>query len=313
MLQELTLEGIVMRKFISSLFIFALAVPSIADTNNANGTTSRPYFKTGQELRYRIDASGHQIVLGSFLPNGIGEEKYESHATLVIKVLKSDAQSSTLLWTYDRLAVEFESPVDPRRFDSDQSLEEDKNGNKYSKAFAQVVRPVVGSPITVQLDADHQVVSVSGNSKLMPTADPLHAGWLMPLIGTDGIKNIASTLFVLGTDVNAASNGDQWSKLIRFDAPMIGEMETTIVHKLLAKTDEEAMIATSSTLAPKSAAKVGAYSLSIDHQQNFGLLRWDLKKDKIRSFETHSVIASSLLSGAGQFMLTFVQRIATAD
>lgn len=301
-----------MRTLVKTLFILALSTPTLAGTTSVSDP-GNPAFTTDQELSFRIDASGHQIVLGSFVKGGIGEEKYESHALLNIKVIKTNVSSTTLRWTYDHLAIEFESPVDPRRFDSDQPIEQDKQGNKYSRAFSKVVRPVVGSPITVELNADREVVAVSGNSELMPTADPLHSGWLMPLIGTDGIKTMVNTLFVLGTDKNTLNNGDRWSKSVRSEAPMIGETETKIDHKLLATTENEAIIATTSTLNVIADNKDSPLALVIDHQRNFSLLRWDLNADRARSVETHSVFASSLASGAGRFIVTFMQRISAVE
>lgn len=301
-----------MRTLVKTLFILALSTPTLAGTTSVSDPRN-PAFTTDQELSFRIDASGHQIVLGSFVKGGIGEEKYESHALLNIKVIKTNVSSTTLRWTYDHLAIEFESPVDPRRFDSDQPIEQDKQGNKYSRAFSKVVRPVVGSPITVELNADREVVAVSGNSELMPTADPLHSGWLMPLIGTDGIKTMVNTLFVLGTDKNTLNNGDRWSKSVRSEAPMIGEMETKIDHKLLATTENEAIIATTSTLNVIADNKDSPLALVIDYQRNFSLLRWDLNADRAHSVETHSVFSSSLASGAGRFIVTFMQRISAVE
>ena len=302
-----------MRIVVLTVLILAVSIPAVAGTTGANKLRKPVCFVPNQELRYQIDASGHQIVLGSFVKGGIGEEKYDSHALLRIEVIKTDADSTTLRWTFDRLAIEFESPVDPRRFDSDQPVAQDNRGNEYSKAFARVVRPVVGSPIIVTLDANRDVVAVTGNQKLMPMADPLHSGWLMPLIGTDGIKSMVSTLFVLGADRKSLDDGFRWSKSLRSEVPMLGETETKIDHKLLAKTDDEAIIATSSTLKMKSANADSPFGLSIDHQQNFSLLRWDLNTDRARSVEAHSVFGSSLLSGGGRFLVTYLQRIGAVE
>lgn len=293
--------------------VITLALPALGSPPDTDQAHQPQGFVVDQQFEYRIDSSGHQIVLGAFLPNGIAEEEYESHASLKIQVLEADDAHTKLSWTYERLAIEFASPVDPRRFDSDQPVAEDTTGNEYSRAFAKVIRPVVGAPIIVELNAAREVVSVSGHDALMPTADPVHAGWLMPLIGTDGIKSMTNTLFVLGADEDSLSPGDQWTKRVISDAPMVGEMETQTDHTLLATTDTEAIVATSSTVASKSEDNDSPYALQIDHQQNFALLRWDLKGDRARSYENHSVMGSSLRSGAGQFLLTFVQRIGAVE
>lgn len=70
---------------------------------------------------------------------------------------------------------------------------------------------------------------------------------------------------------------------------ILGETETKIDHKLLAKTDDEAIIATSSILKNQSAGNESPFGLAIDHQQSFSFLRWDLNAGRARSVEAHSV------------------------
>ena len=111
-----------MRKVVHSVLVLAVIAPFLSTTTRADPPAKSDGYAPGQRFKYEIDASGRQIVLGSFVEGGIGEEKYDSHATLRIEVIETNASSTTLRWTYDRLAIEFESPVDPRRFDSDQPI-----------------------------------------------------------------------------------------------------------------------------------------------------------------------------------------------
>ncbi len=274
---------------VAILAITGLAVPALLHAEpvamaQAKGpkVNLRPKFKKGDEARFRLSLDQK----GKFDGAGAGETPQSGGTQeigLLLKVVDVNPETGpTLDLVYESLKVDLDTPLGKVTFDSTKKTPGAKPGADPGEAdIAETMfRPIVGLRLTVKMDNDGNITSVSGAENA--GAMPLIAG---QFTGADVIKGSFGKIFSMHKGAGEASVGESWTNEDVIDAGL-GQMKITTTNTLssYAKGLATISIKGGATLSPGSSSAVPP--VAIKDSSLSGKAVWDTERGMLESLET---------------------------
>lgn len=212
----------------------------------------------------------------------------ELHVTR--RVLDANEQGATLSIVYDRVQMNIFADRSILKFDSAAPAAEDA-GNE----LAAMVRPVVGLPITVKIDAAGNVLSIEGNEEPAPKTDQdlQRASMARSLIGDEIFSRVLAPLYGLPHAPERGAPGDAWTSEEVNDRPPLGVLTLDAKHTLGSVADGAATVTTTGTVKLTRAVGNMAVKADLTGQEIKGTALWDTIAGSIRSFDSEQKIVIS--------------------
>ena len=280
----------------------ALAVPGATlavaqDSDAQRGVNLAPLFVDGERDTYQltIDADMSISLMGSAQTTGSYME-----ASFVVELSDVTDQGATATVTFERIRVQFDGrpPLDGD-YDTASKIQPDPDA-----VLPKIIRPVIGKPVTVQLDAWGQIRSIKGLEALAP--DGIHGGLFLELFDDDAMYSMLSPVFLVrpqGDDAPASpargiqAVGSTW-EVRKPSVPSLGIRSQDLDLTLEAVRGRDARIEIEGEpddRPPREARSipgVQATSSSVT-----GNATWDLTEGELKDLSTKSVLEFGSDSG----------------
>jgi len=258
-----------------------LAVPAPAQTRAApQGVVDlSPKLATGDPVRFdcRVE-SDMRFTIG-----GLGEQvtRADKDARISVKVVETlPGGGGVVELTHDAIQIEIENALITGSFDSTQPVSAD-TGND----LAAIVRPMVGKKLTLHIDPDGTIRSVSGIDAMAPAG--MAGAIFEQLFGEQAIRNMYQPLFSVGKNPPTAEIGESW-QTTRAENTSMGMLATTCDLKLVEVKQDVARIDISGELGVELGTDPGM--TKVHDTKIKGVCEWDTRAGMMRSIDTESLL-----------------------
>lgn len=232
-----------------------------------------PRFTVGQENRFQVVM--HSRTQTQFLDTPrVRLQEYGQRMRVRRKVLEAGPSGATIEVVYEAVAVTLVAGNKTITFDS-----EGINGAEPEEVLGPTTRNAINRPFIVKVDADGQVLSISGNEQdgtKMAAAN---------LIDTDILTKSLAPIYGLGKLPEPIAIGQEWSESRKAKPDPSGVFTTTVKSKLASITGARATIDLSGQLTLERSDKAREGHAELTGQSVEGGQVWNIFEGIIdRSF-----------------------------
>lgn len=293
------------------------AAPKAPPAETGREVDLRPRFRKGDQTRFimTIDNTGELREPGqkpskatpkprpgkSKTPDpataGLGEQTMKQEIGLLLRVKEADPEKgATVELVYESLKVDLRSQDMEVSFDSTKkpaSKPAAKPGDPTASMPTEqdivdaMLRPMVGTVITLELDADGNITRTSGGSALsmsgMLSAMSGMTGSPMPSAGAGG--DALGSLFSIAKGRGSAAVGESWTTEDTLDNAVIGSFKLTNKTTLKSHNRGIAELAFSGKISPGSQSSPGPLSgaAQVKESDFTGQAQWDTQRGMLKS------------------------------
>lgn len=266
------------------------------EPRSAGSVDLRPRWEKGQELRYRMELN---IDGKARIPGMDGEQAQTSVQDIGLLLRVRDIApdgGATLEVVYESLKFSMKSDAMDVRFDSSTPAQAD---NPYD-AF---LRPIVGVTLTVAMDKDGNITSVSGGEGLASGPAAQFAG---QFTSADVVRNFFGPIMTVRKGSGRANVGDTWVNQSTMGGPL-GRFNTSITHTLASHRGGRAQIDLrgTTTLDGSAGNPAGIPSIAITDSSLTGKAMWNTETGQLESMETRQQL--NVRQGEGDAAMTYSQ------
>ncbi|MCC6678969.1 MAG: hypothetical protein IT436_17730 [Phycisphaerales bacterium] len=307
----------------------------------------RPKFRKGDQTRFimTIDSTGQTRSADAAAPaskdrsrpdskkpakQAAADDKAEEQTMkqelgLLLRVKEADPEKgATIELVYESLKVDLRSPGMDVTFDSTKKAAKpaSKTGSDPSASMPTeqdmieaMLRPMVGTTITMQVDADGNITSSSGGSALsmagMLTAVNGLTGSSLPGAGAGG--DALGSLFTVAKGRGSAAVGESWTTSDTLDNSLIGTFRITNKTTLKSHARGLAQLAFAGHLEPGTQGSPGLLSSTAQVKESdfTGDAAWDTERGMLKTMTSDQRIVMDATvpdMDAGQRSVTMTSR-----
>lgn len=253
------------------------------------------------------------------------EQAMKQELGLLLRVKEADPEKgATIELVYESLKVDLRSPDMDVTFDSTKKPAKPatKTGPDPSAGMPTeqdmieaMLRPMVGTTITMQVDADGNITSSSGGSALsmagMLSAVNGLTGSSLPGAGTGG--DALGSLFTVAKGHASAAVGESWTTSDSLDNSLIGSFKITNKTTLKSHARGLAQLAFAGRLEPGTQASPGLLSgtAQVKESDFTGDAAWDTERGMLKTMTSDQRIVMDATvpdMEAGQRSVTMTSR-----
>lgn len=268
----------------------------------------RPKFTKGQELRYRMtmrstgttsmpgmddplaDPAARPAPSTKGSPKAAAEPGQEMRQVVDVRFRVVDTLpegGATVEMIYDALTLESKGPAGEMKFDSAQPASKDD-------PEAAALRAMIGTTLTLTVDADGAITGVTGGESLLPG----WAGGGAALTG-GGAAQAWGPIFGGRRSSGRAAVGDKWTTTDSLALSPIGSFSITTESVLARAGGGTAEVAFQGRIDPARESSPAAGGVQIRSASHVGRYVWDTTAGALRSLTmTQSMEAGGSLGGA---------------
>lgn len=156
-----------------------------------------------------------------------------------------------------------------------------------AEMLAQVVRPMLGSKLTLTIDAAGNILSATGGSELAPSS----------LVGLDGMKSLPTRgnagllgpIFTAKKSTGRARVGETWTSDDSLDASSLGSMRMHTTHTLRSVTGNLASVDLAGSIDKSSESASGP--VQIKDSSFAGRYKWDTERGQLDSMDLNQSVS----------------------
>ena len=163
-------------------------------------------------------------------------------------------------------------------FDSNEPEETDENN-----LVAEALRPIIGEPFNVRLDAEREVLGVTAPS-LAPVPDMMHSLYRR-MFGDAYLSEALQPIFRIRAAPASASPGDEWTRVLERRVS-VGRMDIVIEHRLQSVENGTAIVPITGEHRLRD-QQTTPVSQRITEQIVKGRAEWSTSLDRLESLELH--------------------------
>ncbi len=220
-------------KRISILIAVVIVLCSRLSTYADEAVDLRPKFPQGRTRYVEVLEKTEQVIHSAQMPGGKMKMKIDSTKGLIERVESATPDGVKLVLTYDRAGGLWDVPMMGGTLQYDTDLPS-TDENPYLR---QILKPMIGMPLTVELDKDRKVRSLTGMVDIVKAIQKKAAANPLFMSMRAGLSDDTAKLtwgdgryMVLpGKKVKA---GDTWTGRVEQEYPQIGTMVVAIDCKL---------------------------------------------------------------------------------
>ncbi len=224
----------------------------------------RPRYTVGQENRFQVVM--HSRTQTQFLDTPrVRLQEYEQRMRVRRKVLEVGPSGATIEVTYEAVVVTLVAGNKTITYDS-----EGINGAEPEEVLGPTTRNAINRPFTVKVDADGNVLSVSGNEQdgtKMAAAS---------LIDSEILTRSLGPIYGLGKVPEPIAIGQEWTESRASKPDLSGVFTTTIKSTLASVTGARATIDLSGGLALEPSQKAVEGHAQLTGQSVAGVRVWNI-------------------------------------
>jgi hypothetical protein len=257
------------------LLLAVLAVSfALSPAARAQGIDLRPRFEMGQQTRFKMELAGNrQIKMGG--ENGDQKDTMNQEIRFLLRVVDAKPEAaSTVELVYEGIKVRVNSPMANAEFDSDSARDKDA-GNM----LAPSLRPLVGTVLTLTIDPEGNITSVTGGEGI------LNSGMAEQFGQASGVKQLFGPIFTTRKSPGGVKVGQTWENEDKLDMGMIGAFKMTTKHTLRSAVADEASLTFTGKIEAASDAPADA-PLKIKDSTFEGQYAWDLRQGMLKSMQS---------------------------
>lgn len=332
---------------------FAAEPPATTEPRTQREVDLRPKFKKGDQTRFimTIDSTGQTRTVEAGpvdskdrsrpakpskpakpaktspgqTPDDAEDQTMKQQLGLLLRVKEADPEKgATIELVYESLKVDLRTPDMDVSFDSTKKAGP-KPGKTPSDPAASMpteldmieamLRPMVGTTITMQVDPDGNVISSSGGSALsmagMLSAVNGLTGSSLPGAGTGG--DALGSLFTVAKGRGSAAVGESWTTNDRLDNSLVGSFRITNKTTLKSHARGLAQLAFAGRIDPGSDSAPGLLrgTAQVKESDFTGDAAWDTERGMLQSMTSDQRIVMDATvpdMDAGQRSVTMTSR-----
>mgnify|MGYP000667802842 CR=1 FL=1 len=234
----------------------------------------RPRFTPGQEIRYMME-----LEINSTAAEQV--QKITQEIGLLLRVKDTSPESgSTLELVYESLKLSSGGMLGGIEFDGAKPRPADDS----QAAIHDMLKPIIGLTLTIKMDRDGNISSVTGGGNL-----PAHVA--AQFTGADGIKNLVGPITSLNKSPGMVAVGESWHNKDSMQAPM-GTMNIATTHTLKRHKGADAEIEITGTVTLDPSAATGLPQVAIKDSTLTGIAHWDTEVGMLKSMETNQRLST---------------------
>lgn len=256
------------------------------------------------------EENGDDGAGGAAGPQAPAEQKQSAKqwVDFIIRVREASPEGATLEVEYAGLRFSLDSPNQSGSFDSAHPVAAEEPGDISAEA---ALRPVVGTKLTVRLDASGNVTEVTGGDQLAPQegAAPEAAGAFWPRVASQFRERaiVASFIEPILTTRNPrgeAAVGETWTYEDRLEDSPLGSFTIITSYKLEAVAGASAVIALSGRITAEPPAGEGRPPFELRDSTNVGRAVWNTDAGVLDSLDqTQSVELRTTMQGVNMDLI----------
>lgn len=216
----------------------------------------RPKFPQGRTRYVEVVEKTEQVIHSAQMPGGKMKMKIDSTKGMIERVESATSDGVKLVLTYDRAGGLWDVPMMGGTLEYDTDLPS-KDENPYLR---QILKPMLGMPLMIELDKDRKVRSLTGMVEIVKAIQKKAAANPIFMSMREGLSDATAKLtwgdarymVLTGKKVKA---GDTWTGRVEQEYPQIGTMVVAIDCKLESIQTKEgkktAVISYSGTILEK--------------------------------------------------------------
>lgn len=255
----------------------------------------RPKFTKGQEIRLKLElvtkaktASSRPSTPSKGKPKQDGEDEepkdqdISQEYTLLLKVKDTNSETgSTLQLVYEQVKLKMKSPSGDMDFDSTKPKKDDP--------VEELLRPLVGTSLIVEMDPKGNIKNVSGGDGLQ---EAVGGGLGGSLTGSAGLKDFFGRVFTSGPGNSGfASVGESWSSEDKMEAPG-GTWNITTTNTLKSASGSKAEVDIKGKLTFSPSTSGNGPHVQVQSATYTGHETWNTERGMLDSLETRQHVES---------------------
>ena len=248
--------------------------PGVMAQDRSASVDLAPKLERGQTWRFRYHISSEMdfVIVGQKHAMSLVKE-----VVVRTKVINADDSGAQVELVHEEVRLRANGEV-PGSFDSTKPSKNDADD-----VYAHILRPLVGLTLTLNVDKDGTIRSVSGLDSIQP-ADMMEAMLFKSLFGEDEFIRMYQPLFSLKPGDPKAERGESWN-VKRRQASGLGILESNLRLTLERASRHDATIRIGGTesILPASGASGKVSDSSVK-----GTCVWDLDDGVLRELKTQS-------------------------
>lgn len=255
------------------LTVIALVAMLLTAGTHAQPINLRPKFEKGDQVRYRMVLDSTSLIrMGADTDQQKQQMKQEIR--FLLRVVEAPAEKdATVELVYEALKIKVTSPMGDGEFDSDKPRDQDA-GNM----LAPTLRPVVGTVLTLTVDPDGNIKSVTGGEGI------LNAGIAAQLGQASGVRQLFGGIITPKRAPGAVKVGESWENVDLIDSGMMGSFKMTTKHTLKSATASAAELTFAGRIEMGSEAPASGFK--INSSKYDGQYTWDLTHGRLEQMKS---------------------------
>lgn len=203
----------------------------------------------------------------------------------------TEAGVATVDMVFQTVKVSIDGPGMKEEFDSTKPAQPSKTGEV--DVTGTVLRPLVGSTFTMQVDRSGNITSVTGGDGFAML------GQVMPGAGGGGsLPQVFGPIFTMKKGDGFASVGESWENVDKLNSGLMGEFKMITKHTLQSMSGKDARLDLKGRMEAGSMAP-GSSTFQIKDSSYSGRYTWDTAKGMIKEMQTKlSTTISHQLQGS---------------
>lgn len=273
--------------------------PSAAFAQQGKKVDLRPKFTKGQEIRLKLELVNRAKTTSATTTapktppktkpaddddatqDQNKDQDISQEYTLLLKVKDTNAETgSTLELVYEQVKLKMKSPSGDMDFDSTKPKKDDP--------VDELLRPMVGTKLTVEMDAKGNIKNVSGGDPLQDAAGGLGGA----MTGPSALKDFFGRVFSSGPGNSGfASVGETWSSDDKMEAPG-GTWNITTTNTLKSAVGGKADIDIKGKLTFSPSTSGQGAPVKVQNASYGGKATWNTERGMLDSMETRQHVES---------------------
>lgn len=285
---------------------FLAGALSVAASGQALGqeVDLRPKFVPGQVERYTLEQNSSAKTTSNRDKTKNTTSQTDQTIWVALRTMRVDeAGVATVEVSCERIKLAIHSDDFKGSYDSDQATNApapspgtparpatptkhgpDERDN--AEMLAAIVRPMLGSRLTLKIDAAGNILSATGGAELSPSS----------LIGVEGLKSLPSRsgagllgpIFTAKKSSGRARIGESWTSDDTIDASALGPMKMRTTHTLRSVSGGVANVDVSGRIDKASEGSSGP--VQIKDSSFAGRYRWDTARGVLESLDINQSV-----------------------
>lgn len=250
-----------LRSFVMSLAAVAGLGCSIAQAGDID---LRLKLDPAEVLKYQLQAESSDQIGAEGRPGQQRTSKQD--LTFTLTGISSGPEGTSATLTFDAINIVAATPKGSSGFNSADPVENDATND-----LARTLRPIIGKPLTLTIDADGKITKVEGGEGLIP-ATPM-SEMANQFITPSGVQQLIGGVWWMCAPASGVAVGGTWTCEDTSDMAQMGKYARTSLFTLKNATDAEATIEFTGNLDREVSGKQNPFTLQ--ESSYSGGLVWD--------------------------------------